>query len=113
MPSLLFVELVVYLPCPRYFGLEAFLFDVIVNLDEFTDESVELLLLLLEASLMGKDARLTLALVFFLLVGGFLVAHRSRSMTASPQNKPFPLPRCASKLGSLVVSGLESSSSRS
>jgi hypothetical protein len=44
--------------CLRLFGLEAFMLDVIINSIELTDESVELLLLLLEGILVSEDARL-------------------------------------------------------
>lgn len=69
-PSLLLCDLVVGLPRPRLFSFEASLINVVVNPVEPLDECIELLLLLSKGSLAGKDARLTLVLVFFFLVGG-------------------------------------------
>ena len=78
--------LVVDLPFPRSFGLKALLLDVTINLIELMDESVELLLLLPEGSLVGVEAHLepALALIFFLLVTGLLVPHHYRSMVVLP-----------------------------
>lgn len=51
-------ELVVDLPFPRSFSFKALLFDVIINPVEFTDESVELLLLLSEGGLKARMSAL-------------------------------------------------------
>lgn len=55
------------------FDLKAFLLDVVVNSIELTDKSIKLLLLLPKGGLAGKDMRLVLALIFFLLVGDLVV----------------------------------------
>lgn len=62
-------ELVTHFPCSGFLGFETFPLDVVVNPIELLDEGVELLLLLPKGCLMGEDARLTLALVLFFLVG--------------------------------------------
>lgn len=85
-------ELVMDLPCPRLFGLKALPLDVAVNLVEFTDECVELLLLP-EGGYTGEDVSLVLALILFFLVRGLLVPHHCRSVVVSPRNRPFPPPR--------------------
>ena len=54
-------------------GLKALLLDVVVNSIELTDKSTKLLLLLPKGGLAGKDMRLVLALIFFLLVGDLVV----------------------------------------
>lgn len=61
------------LPHPRSFSLKVLLLDVTVNLIEFIDGSIKLLLLLLEGGLAGEDVGLALALIFFLLVRGLLI----------------------------------------
>jgi hypothetical protein len=61
-PVASFGELVIDLRRPRPFGLKALSFVVAVNLVEFTDEGVELLLLLLKVGLVGQ------VLILFLLV---------------------------------------------
>lgn len=60
------------------------MFDVHVNPLEFTDEGIELLLLLLEGGLTSKDARLALTLIFLFLVGGFHAPCHSCSAAMSP-----------------------------
>jgi hypothetical protein len=69
-PVAAFNDLITYLPCSGFLGFEASPLDVAVDPVELLDESVELLLLLPEGGLLGEDARLTLALVLFFLVGG-------------------------------------------
>lgn len=66
-------ELVTDLPRPRFLGLKAIPLDVALNPIEFTYEGVELLVVLMEGGITGKDARLALALVLFFLVRGLLV----------------------------------------
>lgn len=60
------------------------MFDVHVNPLEFTDEGIELLLLLSEGGLTSEDARLTLTMIFLFLVGGFHALCNSCSMAMSP-----------------------------
>lgn len=69
-----FSDLITNLPSPGPFAFKASLLNVAVNPIEPLDECVELLLLLSKGSLVGKDARLTLALVFIFLVGGLQVS---------------------------------------
>ena len=71
------------------FGLKALLFDVVVNPIELTDKSIKPLLLFSKGGLAGKDVRLTLGLIFFLLVGGLLPCH-CRFVAALPRNRLFP-----------------------
>jgi hypothetical protein len=65
--------MIVDLSCPRSFDLMALSLNVVIDLVKFSDEGIMFLLLLREVSLVGEDARPTLALVFFFLVRGFLV----------------------------------------
>jgi hypothetical protein len=58
------------------------LLDVIVDSVEFTDEGIELRLLMLEAFLTGED--LHLALVFLLLVVGIFIPHHYHLIAVSP-----------------------------
>lgn len=85
-------ELVMDLPFPKLFGLKELPLDVAVNPVEFTDECIELLLLLPEGGCAGEDASLVLAPVLFFLVRGLLVPRHCRSVAVSPQNRPFPPP---------------------
>jgi hypothetical protein len=66
-------KLVINFLCSGPFDLKAFLLDVVVNSIELTDKSIKLLLLLPKGGLAGKDMRLVLALIFFLLVGDLVV----------------------------------------
>lgn len=66
-------KLVINFLCSGPFDLKAFLLDVVVNSIELTDKSIKLLLLFSKGGLTGKDVRLTLGLIFFLLVGGLVV----------------------------------------
>lgn len=76
-------ELIVDLSCPRPFSLKARTLDVAINSIEFSNEGVKLLLKLSEASLMGENLCMALALVL-LLVGVSSSPHHSRSATTLP-----------------------------
>jgi hypothetical protein len=69
-----FGKLIINLQRPRPFGLKALPLDVAVNSIELSNEGIKLLLLLPEASFMGKDPRLVLTLVLLFLVGSIFVS---------------------------------------
>jgi hypothetical protein len=68
-----FSELVTYLPWLGPLSFKALPLDIAIDAIEFLHEGVELLLLLTEVVLAGKDVRLALTLVLFFFIGGLLV----------------------------------------
>jgi hypothetical protein len=100
------------LPRLRPFSFEASLINVVVNLIEPLDECVELLLLLSEDNLVGEDARLTLPLVFFFLVGGLQVSPPLLPHGGMATNQALSCALSKSKSGSIKAL-LESFSRRS
>jgi hypothetical protein len=107
-----FSELVTYLPWLGPLSFKALPLDIAIDAIEFLHEGVELLLLLTEVVLAGKDVRLALTLVLFFFIGGLLVPSivviwRGRCHEADPFYASL-----ASELAS-VESWLKSSSSKS
>jgi hypothetical protein len=66
--------LVIDLPRPRPFSVEALLLHVVVDSIESTSEGIDLLLLLPEAFLAVEDSRLALELVLLIMVGGIFIS---------------------------------------
>lgn len=92
-------ELVVNFLCSRPLSLKALLLDVAIDLVEFTNESNKLLLLLLVGGLADEGARLALALIFFLLVGGLIVPLQLSFRVSVATKQALPSASSSSELG--------------
>jgi hypothetical protein len=104
--------MVVNLLHPRSFGLEVFLLNVAINTIELTDKSIKVFLLLSEGGLAGKNVRLTLAMIFFLLDGGLIVSLPLSFHGGVATKQALSSASSVSELA-LVELWLESSSSKS